>query len=87
MPLHISLGLGTPVLDIIQSEALKLDAAVKKAEGKTTDELTAAYSKHEELHKAISGLRSILGEQREEQLQLQHQLTQKPCTPALLKRN
>ena len=54
MPLHISLGLGTPVLDIIEPEALKLDAAVKKAEDKTTDELTAAYSKHEELHKAIS---------------------------------
>ena len=86
MPLHISLGLGTQVLDIIESEALKLDAAVKKAECKTTDELTAAYSKRKELHKDISCLRSILEEQREEQLQLQHQLTERPCTPALLKK-
>ena len=63
---------------------------MKKAEGKTIDKLTAAYSKRKELCKDISHLRSILGEQRgeqrEEQLQLQHQLTQRPCTPALLKK-
>ena len=86
MPLHISLGLGTQVLEIIESEALKLDAAVKKAEGKTTDQFTAAYSKCKELHKYISRLRIFLGEQGEDQLQLQHQLTERPCTPALLKK-
>ena len=86
MPLHISLGLGTQALDIIEAEALKLDRQVKEAEGKASNELTAAYARRRQLAEELKEKTRGLEEQKEKDKELDFQLSHTSLAQAEVKK-
>lgn len=47
MLLHLSLGLGKQVLELVKNEAFSLDNAIKEANGEACPELTEAFERRE----------------------------------------
>ena len=39
MPVHLNLGIGLQVLNMVEKEAIKLDNVIKEVKGKTTDDI------------------------------------------------
>ena len=50
MPLHLSLGHGKQVLEIVENEAIVLDNTIKEANGEACPKLTEAFERRESLN-------------------------------------
>ena len=74
MPLHLSLGLGTQVLDIAESKAARLDKAVKEQECTFDSKLTARFSDRGTIKQQLQHLSTRLHEQRKHQDEIQQKI-------------
>ena len=70
MPLHISLGVGLKILNVIEGKAIKLDNEIKQDKGLQTDQITDIM---EEVRKLL------LGSISEEEEKLQVLCEEKQC--------
>lgn len=62
MPLHLSLGLGKQALELVESEAISLDEAIKQANGEASPELMEAFQSREAMTLQCSNLEEKLNE-------------------------
>ena len=69
MPLHISLGVGLKILNVIEGEAIKLDNEIKQDKGLQTDQITDIMEE----------MRILLGSISEEEEKLQVLCEEKQC--------
>ena len=69
MPLHISLGVGLKILNVIEGKAIKLDNEIKQDKGLQTDQITDIMEE----------MKILLGSISEEEEKLQVLCEEKQC--------
>jgi len=65
MPLHLSLGLGKQVLDLVENEAISLDNSIKEKNGTASPELAEAFKQRETFNQESSKQQQLLDEAKE----------------------
>ena len=65
MPLHLSLGLGKQVLDLVENEAISLDNSIKEKNGTASPELAEAFKQRETFNHESSKQQQLLDEAKE----------------------